>query len=149
MTPFTGIALIDRLLADAEPSPNRHGNATRRLFHDSSRYLFDMGLSMSRWRQFDTESDAAFFGCWTNKVDLLILTYAEGDVIFTQCADAEHYDAELASMCDFYAPAPSFTTIDEGTVSRYYEDRREHFVDPQRCLPSPILLDNDDADEAG
>ena len=48
-------------------------------------------------------------------------------------------------MCELYPPAPSFTTIDEGTVTRYYEDRCEHFVDPERCPPSPIELD--DAEE--
>ncbi|MCG8457367.1 MAG: hypothetical protein MI919_13910, partial [Holophagales bacterium] len=69
----------------------------------------------------------------------------EGDIYFVRCSDAEHYDAELAYMCELYPPAPSFTTIDEGTVTRYYEDRCEHFVDPERCPPSPIELD--DAEE--
>lgn len=143
MTQFTAIAFIDGLLAATEPSPNRHGNATRQVFHSSNRYIFDTGLAMSRWRQFTTESDAWYFGTWADKEDLRILTYAEGDVIFTQCADAESFDAELAHMCEFHAPAPSFTTIDENAVTRYYEDRREHFVDPERCPPSPIQFDEE------
>ncbi|MEM6797458.1 MAG: hypothetical protein AAF725_26050, partial [Acidobacteriota bacterium] len=61
-----------------------------------------------------------------------------------QCPDAEHYDAEVAELCCFHPPAPAFTTINDGVVNRHYVDRREHFVDPERCPPSPIEFDEED-----
>ena len=61
--------------------------------------------------------------------------YAEGDLYFTWCKDAESYDRELVNMCTAYEAAPAFTAIDieEKTVTRYFEDRCVLFIDPENC----------------
>ena len=147
MTTFTGIALIDRLLAAATPRVNDCGNEVRSISHDAERYLFDFQLDSSAWEQFDTTSDAAYFGVWISKAALCTLSYVEGDIYFVRCPDADHYDAELVDLCNFHTPAPAFTTINDGVVTRHYVDRREHFVDPERCPPSSIQFD-DEGDKA-
>ena len=70
---------------------------------------------------------------WVNKSKLRILEYVEGDLFFTQCADAAGYDAEIATLCKFHEPAPSFVAIDDKNVTAYYQDRSEFFIhQPER-----------------
>ena len=136
MSGYTGIERIDKLLAEAKESENRFGNATRQIFlMDEDRYLFDFNMDLGEWSQFDTTQDAHYFGMWVHKERRLFLTYAEGDLYFTRCKDAESYDRELAYMCSAYEAAPAFTAIDpdEKTVTRYFEDRRVLFIDPENC----------------
>ncbi|MEM9553692.1 MAG: hypothetical protein AAGC60_05490 [Acidobacteriota bacterium] len=148
MTTFTGIALIDRLLVAATPRVNDRGNEVRSIFHDAERYLFDVQLDSSAWGQFDTTSDAAYFGVWLSKSKLSTLSYLEGDLYFVQCPDAEHYDAELVDLCNVHPPAPAFTTISDGVLTRHYVDRREHFLDPERCPRSPLQFDDESDEES-
>ena len=74
MTTFTGIARIDTLLAAATPRMNHRGNEVRSSFHDTERYLFDFQLDSSVWEQFDTPSDASYFGIWLSKAALCTLS---------------------------------------------------------------------------
>ena len=133
MPDYTGIEQIDALLAAAGETTNRHGNLIRRAFLESGeRYLFDNALDLSQWLQFDTGSDAWYFGAWVNKATLRTLNYAEGDVTYVQCVDAKSFDSEIAAMCQFYEPAAFMSTLGEDGVTRYYQDRREFFIDPER-----------------
>jgi len=142
MAEFTGIPRIDRLLADAEETPNPTGNPTRKIFFHADRYLFDFNINVGEWEQFDSENDAWYFGVWVNRTRLRILQYVEGDVYFTQCADAEGYDAEIAALCAFHEAAPSMVVIDDGgKATAYYQNRRDLFIDPARAtvpaIPEP------------
>ena len=58
----TGIQLVDRLLDNGETSTNKHGNVIRKSFLDADRYLFDFNLGRCQWMEFDTQSDAWYFG---------------------------------------------------------------------------------------
>jgi len=133
MSDFTGLEDIDALLAASDEGTNRHGNATRYAFlMEGERYLFDLNLDQG-WSQFDSTSDAWYFGIWLCKDKLRLLTYAEGDVEFTQCKDAESFDTELAVLCCFHKPKHVTAALGEdGSITRYYEDRRSHFIDPAR-----------------
>ena len=130
MSDYTGIPRVDRLLADADETADQQGNPTRKLFLHADRYLFDFNLDLGEWAQFDTDSDASYFGVWVNKTKLRTLSYVEGDVFFTQCPDAAAYDAEIAEMCSFYGTSPSFVVIDDGGTTAYYQDRNEFFINP-------------------
>ena len=132
MSELTGIENIDTLLAEGDLT-DIDGTLTRCTFlGDGERYIFDADLG-DLWKEFDTESDAHYFGVWTNKEKLRILSYAEGDITFTQYKDAESYDATILAMCKFHKPKPELSTIDaDGTLTRYYQDRREFFIAPER-----------------
>ncbi len=135
MLHFTGILTIDSLLAGAESSRDGHGNTFLYLFlEDTERYLFDFEMDCDRWEQFDTRSDASYFGIWISKKDLRTLTFAEGDLTAVQFVDETAFDRGVAEMCRCYEESPAFTTIDlsKRTVTRHYEDRELHFIDVER-----------------
>lgn len=136
MKTFTGIARIDGLLSSEDETKNDFGNATRETFLvEADRYLFDFNLNLGEWDQFDTDSDASYFGTWINKEKLRILQYVEGDVFFTQCEDAEGFDREVASLCSFHDATPEFVGFDleENSETHYYQDRSKFFIDPARA----------------
>jgi hypothetical protein len=137
MTTFTGLPQVDPLLADVPDTVNRHGNRVRHVFLSADRYLFDFHLDLDRWAQLDTESDAWYFGIWVDKAERRVLSYVEGDVYLTRCADDESYDREIAALCAFHGPAPSFVTIDDEKVTAYYQDRARFFIDPKRAPQEP------------
>ncbi len=115
------------------------GNPTRRIFFHADRYLFDFNIDLGEWEQLDNDNDAWYFGVWVNRTRLRILQYVEGDVIFTQCADAEGYDPEIAALCAFYDPAPSVIAIDGGgKATAYYQNRRSLFIDQARATVPAI-----------
>lgn len=94
--------------AEAKPvrdvSTNEHGNTVVRRHRSTERYLFDFDddFRAAGWKQFDTDQDAWYFGVWVNPKTFRTLSYAEGDVTLVVCQDAEHYNAEVKGMCDFY-----------------------------------------------
>lgn len=135
MHAYTGIEKIDRLFnATQTKRTNEHGNRILEVHHDGDRYLFDFAPGfLDEWIQFDTDQDAWYFGTWVNKTKRLVLSYCEGDVSVVICEDDEHFDAEVASMCRFYTAAPAFKAIDaDGTVTHFYQDQLEYFIDPER-----------------
>ena len=137
MSEFTGISQVDRLLGIAEETHDDAGHRTREtLLLDTNRYLFDYHLDRDKWRRFDTENDASYFGVWVSKEKLRILEYIEGDVIFTQCDAAAGYDAQIATLCEVHEEAPAFVAIDDESVTAYYQDRNEFFVHPPE-RPTP------------
>ena len=136
MNDLTGIDTIDRLFTSADETKNHLGNATRRIFlGDGDRYIFDFNMNLGEWDQFDTDSDAWYFGTWVNKDRLRILRYVEGDVVFTQCQEAESFDREIASLCSFYGETPSLIEFDleANREIHYYQDRSKFFIDPDRA----------------
>ena len=99
---------IAAMYGEAKPvrkvSIDEHGNTVIRRFWSTERYEFDFDDDFRKdgWLQFDTNQDAWYFGVWVNPKTFRTLTYAEGDVILTVCPDAEHYNAEVKSACEFY-----------------------------------------------
>ena len=145
MKEYTGVDLIDRMFNDAKPRTDNEGNEIREIFHSAERYLFDFNIDYSHWIQFDTENDAWYFGVWVSKERLCVLSYVEGDISFVQCPDAEHYDAKMAKLCEFYQPGAHTVAIDgDGNATHYYQNRIECFIDPSKCPPSPIKFANED-----
>ena len=146
MAEYTGIDLIDQMLESSEIREDEFGNEIRDAFYSTERYLFDVHMEKT-WEQFDTDQDASYFGAWTNRVRFCTLTYAEGDICFVQCADAEAFDQKLASMCKFYGPTPFMVAIgNDGRVTNTYQDRSVLFIDPAKCPPSPIKFSENDED---
>ena len=148
MHEFTGIAHIDALLAEAAASSDEKGHQTRQIFLSGERYLFDARLDLSdgAWAQLDTEDDASYFGIWVNKTARRILLFAEGDLSFTQCADAASYDAQMAAICSFHEASPSFVAITDDAVTAYYQDRSEFFIDPSRGAAYRFVRDDEGGD---
>ena len=123
------IALLRREPIDttsSEAGPVGWIRAVRRMFLPSTRYVIDFGCT-DRWRQFDTDQDAEYFGVWFCFETRESLTYAEGDWTLVSCATADGFRAELDSANAFYQgeqPA-AFTAIDteSGQVTKYYDAR--------------------------
>ena len=131
----TGISEIDSLFKAAKMKKNHEGNATWETFlQDGDRYRFDWLLhDKDYWDQFDTDSDAWYFGVWLNKSSRLILTYAEGDLSITQCRTDKAYDEELATLCSFHRPEPFAKALGDDGWTHYYQNRAELFIDPARA----------------
>ena len=123
-----GLPHVDALLTATDETTNRHGNRVRHVFLDADRYVFDLDRGV--WAQFDTDSDAAYFGIWIDKANRRILSYIEGDLYLTRCSEDASYDREIAVMCAFHGPSPAFVTIDDEAVTAYYQDWAEFFIDP-------------------
>ena len=134
MQEFTGLRSIDLLFADAEERSNEQGNRTREIFISTDRYLFDFKLVFGEdaWSQFDTASDAHYFGVWVHKSERLVLCYAEGDLSLTRCLSAKAYDDEMESLCTFHQPTPAVVTFSEEGRTAYYQDRADFFIEPAR-----------------
>ena len=93
---------------------NQQGNTVVHRHRSADRYLFDFDddFRAAEWQQFDTDQDAWYYGVWVNLKTLRILTYAEGDVYLVICPDAEHYNAEIKSMCEFHGEGFAFIACD-------------------------------------
>jgi len=136
----TGIKVFDALVREKEPEIRGRSKVWRFSFDGMSRYFFDLNLQLTpeddpaSWVQFDTESDAWYFGRWIQRRDRMILCYAEGDITLTLYDSAEAYDDALVELCERYEPAAAFTAFDfeEKTMTRYYEDRRPLFYDSSK-----------------
>ena len=90
------------------------------------RYYFDFNLDLQKgWRQYDTSSDAWYFGIWVNLSTLQIIEFAEGDIVLRTYLNKEDMKNALAKMNQHYgSPPPAFTTIsDDGTICHHYEER--------------------------
>jgi hypothetical protein len=60
---------------------------------NQDRYYFDFKVCNSRnnYAQIDTSQDAFYYGMWANPFDLIIITFAEGDVIKQTCDTKEEF----------------------------------------------------------
>jgi hypothetical protein len=133
-----GFVTVIKLTHEKEhgaPIANKRENKIYRLFMDGERYQVDLAddFQSGGWAQFDTDQDAPYFGVWVNKTKLQTLTYAEGDWVLVECQDAEHYDAEIASMIEFYAEGHIAKALDDnGQWTMYRQDRKEFFINPPK-----------------
>ena len=121
----TGIKVFDALVREKEPETRERSKIWRFFFNGMDRYFFDFNLKLTpeedpaSWVQFDTESDASYFGQWVQRRDRMILCYAEGDIILTLYDSAEAYDDALVELCRFHESADR-------------ENRRPLFYDPSK-----------------
>ena len=124
---MTTIAKFEALMRRQDTRTNSRGNTIHDMFMPSERYIIDFAddYKTEGWKQYDTDQDASYFGVWVNIDKRLTLTYAEGDWSLVVCADAEHLQAELDDMAQFYGPLPycavSYDT--SGNRTEYYDAR--------------------------
>jgi len=88
---------------------------------DGDRYIFDFKLCTTKkgWAQIDTGQDAWYFGIWANPFKLMIVTYAEGDLIVKTTENKEEFVNELKSIKDFYDKnSEGFKGIDPGLSNK-------------------------------
>ena len=76
-------------------------------FKGGSRYPYDQKLCASGWKQYDTDQDAPYFGCWVHIEKRMTMCYCEGDRILVICPTMETLKAELDNMAQFYGPPPA------------------------------------------
>ena len=124
-----------RRVGKLDEGANKYGNSVWRCFADSERYLIDFAeeFTAEGWKQFDTDQDAAYFGCWVNPSRCLTLTYAEGDWTLVDCPSADTYNAEVRRWIEFYGEGRESLVIDtDGTATEFRQDRTSQFfaVDP-------------------
>ena len=112
--------------------PNNHGNSVYRgSEHDLDRYYFDFGpcSTANGWIQFDTTSDAHYFGLWINKQTRQIFTYCEGDLTLTEAPTNECFNLEIKYMITFYEKGRAFATLDRsGTFTEHFQDQNIYFI---------------------
>jgi len=90
------------------------------------RYYFDGILSYEQgWEQYDTSSDAWYFGIWVNIKTMQIIKYVEGDIYLQTYYNKCDFKDALNKMEEVYGePPPAFITIDDsGNVSHFYDKR--------------------------
>ncbi len=87
-----------------------------RSFQPSDRYRFDFGRCSAAkgWAQIDTRQDASYFGQWINPKWRQIISYAEGDVCVTTCADDSEMLGEMEHIRAFHNENDAFLGIDPG-----------------------------------
>lgn len=119
----------ERLFTD-EPETSPRGNAVRRAFMPSERYIVDFAeqFAAEGWEQFDTDQDAPYFGFWINKTTLRTLTYCEGDWTFVSCPDAAHFNAEIEDAIKFYGEGFIAKAFDADGMTTYRQERQQFLI---------------------
>ncbi len=90
------------------------------------RYYFDFALDYKKgWQQFDTSSDAWYFGIWVNTQSMQVLEYCEGDIYLRTYHTRFDMKEALTKLEEFHGePPPAFISINEnGEVSHVYDER--------------------------
>lgn len=90
---------------------------TDTFMNDTTRYDFDGGLcrAKSGYAQFDTCSDASYFGSWLNPFTRVFFTFAEGDCIRLECESDQEFVAEVNRQMDWHDNrGDGFKGIDPG-----------------------------------
>ena len=64
------------------------------------------------WAQIDTTYDASYYGHWANPFTRVLVSFVEGDVCITTCADDAEFAAEIRTMHEFHAETRSWKGID-------------------------------------
>ena len=87
---------------------------TEEFINDGDRYQYDWGLCSTGngFAQFDTQSDAWYYGAWVNPEKLLVFSYAEGDCVTEEYDDAAEFVAGVRAMAQWHGP--EFIGIDPG-----------------------------------
>ena len=74
---------------------------------------------------------------------LRLLSFVEGDLYLTLCADAAAYDAEISERCSCYGRSPIYVALSDDQVTVGYQDRSQLFIDPARA-PEAAGQETDD-----
>lgn len=116
---------LKRALTTAPAETNARGNFVRRSHRQTSRYEFDHALLKRGYRQYDTNSDAPYFGVWVDVENRVVFSYIEGDLIEVSCSNRQSFIAELQDMRRFYGSAPPWAVAitGDGMRSQYYDTR--------------------------
>lgn len=125
--------LVPRAIGGWDLSHDKDGNSLYRRFRPAERYVVDFAddFSTEGWKQYDTDQDAHYFGCWVNPRQFLVLTYAEGDWTLQVCLDADHYNAQIDRMNEFYSEGYEAKVIDteKRTCTEYRQDRQTFYAE--------------------
>lgn len=126
------IATMVAALRERPPRTNERGNAIHESHWSADRLIIDFAEDFVEggWAQVDTDQDKSYFGFWVSKSQRITLTYCEGDWSLVVCPDADHFNSELCHAFSFYTEAPfcSVMDFDDGTWTRYFEDRQRHLI---------------------
>lgn len=125
--PWTRASLL-AWFETAEPvTSEQAGRIWRAFLFDENRYRFDFGPCKGPgWRQYDTDQDAWYFGVWVHLAEMLVVTFAEGDLSIWVADDVASLSAELDRMAAFYGEPPPAATVldpDAGTITKLYDPR--------------------------
>lgn len=73
-------------------------------FMPVDRYIFDFDMCSTEkgFAQVDTKDDFSGHGVWANPFDLVIVSFAEGDVFINSCDDEKEFIAEMCKLIRFY-----------------------------------------------
>ncbi len=118
-------------MENEKPEVNERGNTiTRSFFPEADRYKFDDEFkSYDGWKQYDTDQDERYFGCWINKDKKQVATYAKGDLTLCECKTIESFNAEIEFMNHFYGEGFEYKAInDNGNMTIYRQDRKDFFI---------------------
>ena len=97
-----------------------------------SRYIFDDVLLDRGFKQYDTDQDAWYFGCWVHLTEFVTVSYAEGDISVRKYRNAKIFKKELQRMNDFYGdPPPAFVSLSS--------DSNGNFVRTNHYQPRPTM----------
>ncbi len=69
-----------------------------------NRYAFDFEHCRCNdgWAQLDTDQDAEWFGNWAHPERLHIVSFVEGDIAVTKCADSDEFRTEIERIAVFH-----------------------------------------------
>ena len=80
----------------------------------TDRLELDLQLVPAGWAQFDTGSDARWYGVWADPVGLQVLTYCEGDITTTTTTTGPAFAAEVRRIAAWHREHSTFHGIDTG-----------------------------------
>ncbi len=131
MTDTVTMARLVAHMRSQDAETNARGATVRRWFNSAERYDVDCAPDFTEagWLQFDTSSDAGYFGVWVCPCERLTLSYAEGDWTMCECPDVETYNAEIAALCTFHDEGRIALVIHgNGSATEYRQDRAAFFI---------------------
>ena len=109
---------------------------TTKDFMDTNRSEFDFGVCSAGmgFAQFDTDSDASYFGIWANPETFTIINYCEGDVIKTVCENKKEFAGELNRIADWHNENNRFKGIDtmgnDSLIQKFVDAGVSHLLYP-------------------
>lgn len=100
---------------------------TIRDFEPANRYVYDFGPCSAKngFAQVDTQQDAWYFGIWANPEKMVVITYAEGDVVIRKADNTQEFIDEIHAIKKFEEEmGRRFLGIDPG----FNADLKQQFV---------------------
>lgn len=102
------------------------GERYSRTRESADRYQYDLDLcpAVDGWQQFDTTSDAWYFGVWVHPTRQVIVSYQEGDEYVDVFTDREKFAAEIDRLNTIYPQPPALVALGlDGSKTEYYDKR--------------------------